>query len=162
MDRKNRHSIDTVFVLVLFAVFAVSVLMVLMLGVSSYNDITDRMEDNYENRTAAAYIAEKMRQSGGGDCVYIGQYSGCEALIFEETIDGEDYATYIYHCDGKVREMFTFKDNYLEPETGEAIVDAKGMSLEIVDDDLIRVTVEMDDDSCSSVLLNMRGGDVYE
>lgn len=161
MDRNNRHSIDVVFVLVLFAVFAVSVLMVLMLGVSSYNDITGRMEDNYENRTAAAYIAEKMRQGGGEDCVTIGQYSGQSALIFEYHIDGEDYATYIYYYDGSLREIFTYKDNFLEPQAGEVIVDAKGFELKQISEDLIKVTIEMDDESRPYVLLNTRAGTVH-
>ena len=161
MDRKNRHNIDVVFVLVLFAVFAVSVLMVLMLGVSSYNDITHRMEDNYENRTAVAYIAEKMRQNGGEDCVSIGQYSEQPALIMEETIDGEDYATYIYYYDGSLREIFTYKDNFLEPQAGEVIVDAKGFELEKLSEDLIKVTVKMDDESSPFVLLNTKAGKVH-
>ncbi|MBR5228685.1 MAG: DUF4860 domain-containing protein [Firmicutes bacterium] len=158
MDRKNRHNIDVVFVLGLFAVFAVSVLMVLMLGVSSYNDIADRMEDNYENRTAVAYIAAKARQNGGGDGVYIGQYSGQQALVFEENIDGEDYATYIYHYDGQLREIFTFKDNFLEPQAGEVIVAAEGLSLEMASENLIKVTVEMNDESRPYVLLSTDAG----
>ena len=60
MNRRRNHSIDVVFALVLFCTFAVSVLMVLIMGASSYRSVTDAMDENYEDRTGAGY-PERMR-----------------------------------------------------------------------------------------------------
>lgn len=61
---KRDHSMDFVFTLILLCIFAVSILTVLMNGVSSYEAVTDRMENNYNARTGIAYITEKVRHCG--------------------------------------------------------------------------------------------------
>jgi len=156
MNRKNRHSIDVVFVLVLFGTFAISVLMVLMVGASSYNDVTDNMNSNYEDRTGVGYIAEKVRHFDADGGIGTGNFDGINSLILTQTIDGREYATYIYYYDGSIRELFTEKDNELPPESGEVIIQAAGFSAEPVSDNMIKVTCIMEDGQSPYVILSPR------
>lgn len=155
MNRK-KHSIDVVFVLVLFCTFAVSVLMVLMVGASSYNHVTDRMARNYEDRTGAGYIAEKVRHADTAGGISTGSFQGIPALVLEQDIEGKPYATYIYYYDGCIRELFTEKGNVLPPEAGEKIIDAAGFAVQEYDSGLLRVTCRMEDGSAPYVILNPR------
>ena len=51
------HTIDTVFVLVLFCLFAAAVLMVLLAGANAYQQIADNMESQYAERTCLASVS---------------------------------------------------------------------------------------------------------
>lgn len=158
MNRK-KHSIDVVFVLVLFCTFAVSVLMVLMVGASSYNHVTDLMDSNYEDRTGAGYIAEKVRHGDSCGSIGTGSFQGQQALILTQDIGGSQYATYIYYYDGCIRELFTETDNDLPPEAGEKIIEAAGFEVQEYDGGLIRVTCRMEDGSAPYVILSPRTRD---
>ena len=84
MNRQKNHSIDIAFALTLFCTFAVSVLMVLMMGASSYNSVTRAMESNYEDRTAAGYIAEKVRHFDSHGSITAGKFDGADALLLKQ------------------------------------------------------------------------------
>lgn len=153
MNRTKKHSIDVVFVLVLFCTFAVSVLMVLMVGASSYNDVTDNMNSNYEDRTGVGYVAEKVRHFDADGGIGTGNFNGINSLILTQSIDGREYATYIYYYDGYIRELFTEKNNDLPPEAGELIIQAAGFSAEPVSGGMIKVTCTMEDGSTPYIIL---------
>ena len=53
--KSEKHNIDGAFVLVLFAVFAVTIVAVLALGANSYKKLVVRDEDSYNRRIKAAY-----------------------------------------------------------------------------------------------------------
>jgi hypothetical protein len=159
MNKSKNHSIDVVFVLVLFCTFAVSVLMVLMVGAESYNDVTDSMVDNYTERTGVGYIAEKIRHFDTADGIETGTFDNQNALIIYKNIDGSMYATYIYCYDGYIRELFTETDNKLSADAGEEIIAAAGFKAETVSEDLIKVTCIMDDGSEPYIILHPRCGE---
>ena len=102
---------DGVFVLLLFCVFAVCVLSVLLTGAGAYRRLTERDRVSYDRRTAAQYIAEKVRQADTWDDVSV------------EEIDGETYLTRIYYHDGYIRELFCAADAEMEPGDGEQIIE---------------------------------------
>lgn len=157
IKRNNAHSIDTVFVLVLLCTFAVAVLMVLMLGASSYKSAAAAVEQNYETRTAAGYIAEKVRHSSTEGSIGTGVFDGRSALLLAQEADGETYITYIYCYDGWIRELFTEEDSGLTAEAGEKLLEASDMQ---VSQDpltyLIKVTCTMKDGTVQDVLISPR------
>lgn len=63
---RSRHVIDLVFPIALFFVFAASALIVLILAADLYGSTTGRLRVNDENRSALAYIEEKIRQNDTG------------------------------------------------------------------------------------------------
>ena len=115
---------DGVFVLLLFCVFAVCVLSVLLTGAGAYRRLTERDRVSYDRRTAAQYIAEKVRQADTWNDVSVEDFGGRDALVLAEEIDGEWYETLIYYYDGYLRELFTSASGEMLPEDGEKIMEA--------------------------------------
>ena len=68
---RRGHSIDTLFALVLFGLFAMLVLLVLMSGAGAYRGIEQSMQSHYDQRTALNYVAAKVRHYDAADCVSV-------------------------------------------------------------------------------------------
>ena len=136
--RKQR--IDTVFVLIVFCVFAVSVLMVLMFGASIYKNMTEISHDGSDERLVLSYIWTKVKNHDNADSIYIDDFYGVTALCFDELIDDTIYRTAIYHYDGWVFELFCEKDLDLYPEDGVRVLSIADLTLVELNNGLINVT----------------------
>lgn len=107
----EKHEIDGVFVLLLFVLFAGSILMVLLLGASSYEKLVQRGQESYNARTGIQYIAAKLRHNDEADCVQVGSFSErtnkeadeIETLYLRMGTEEEYYYTKIYYYDGYIR-----------------------------------------------------------
>ena len=156
MNRHMKHSVDVAFALALFCTFAVSVLMVLMMGASSYRSVTDAMNENYEDRTGAGYIAEKIRHFDSRGAIAAGQFDGNDALLLIQDIDGTDYITYIYYYEGYIRELMTENGSGMTAEAGEKVLEASGFTVETAEDGMFKITCTMNDGSSPYVLVILR------
>lgn len=157
MNRQKNHSIDIAFALTLFCTFAVSVLMVLMMGASSYNSVTRAMESNYEDRTAAGYIAEKVRHFDSHGSITAGKFDGADALLLKQQADdGTEYITYIYYYDGYIRELMTEDNSGMTAEAGEKVLEAEDLSVKETGSGIFKVTCTMTDGSRPYVMINPR------
>ena len=144
----EKHEIDGVFVLILFALFAGSILMVLLLGASSYEKLVQRDQESYNTRTGIQYIAAKLRHNDEADCVQVGSFSertnkeadDITTLYLRMGADGEYYYTKIYYYDGYIREVLCLEDGELSPDAGQEILPAKGLVIK-EEGSLIQVTV---------------------
>lgn len=138
--KKNRSPITRVLALLCLTVFALCVLLVLLTAASVYRNLVDRGEETYTRRTALQYLTTRVRQA---ERVTVGVLEGCEALILEETIDGEVYTTWVYCHEGWIRELYAVPGAKLPPEAGEAIVEAEEFDLQM-EEHLLQVTVGED------------------
>ena len=136
----HRQRIDTVFVLIIFCIFAVSVLMVLMLGASIYQNMTEISREQQDERTVLSYIRTKLRSNDDNGRIFVSEWNGINALIYEEELSGRLFNTVIYHYDGYVRELFSDPDLGLGPQDGTMIMPLDSISFEQADTGLIRVT----------------------
>lgn len=144
----EKHEIDGVFVLLLFVLFAGSILMVLLLGASSYEKLVQRDQESYNGRTGVQYIAAKLRHNDEADCVQVGSFSERDNINADEIptlylrmgTEGEFYYTKIYYYDGYIREVLCAEDSGLEPEAGQEILPARGL-LFTQENSLIQVTI---------------------
>jgi len=140
MRRARGQKIDTVFVLIIFCVFAVSVLMVLMLGASIYQNMTDITRDGYDERMVLSYIWTKIKNNDDAGRISIGEFHGMPALFFDEEFDQVTYRTMLYHYDGWIYELFSEKDLGLYPEDGERITRVGDLVFQQLDHGVIRVS----------------------
>ncbi len=115
--------------LVLFGLFAVSILSVLLTGADVYQRLTARDRNTYERRTAAQYLTTKVRQADTDGCLLVSEFEGLDALQIREEIEGAVYHTWIYCFDGYIRELFTAADSELMPEAGEKILEAEAFKV---------------------------------
>ena len=136
----GKQRIDTVFVLIIFCIFAVSVLMVLMLGASIYQNMTEISREEQDERTVLSYIRTKVRNNDDNGRIFIGEFGGLPALIYEEQFDGRVFQTVIYHYNGWIRELFSEADLGFGPSDGIEIMQLDGIEFEELEDGLIRIS----------------------
>jgi len=142
MNRKTHgRSIDTVFVLVVFSIFAISVLMVLMLGASIYRNINEISTERQSEHTALAYIWTKTRNFDHAESITVGEFNGVSALIINEQINGTQFRTVIYNHNGWLLELFSDANLEFSLEDGVRVVKVNNLSFETLDYELIQVAL---------------------
>ena len=91
--RFQSHTVDLLFTLSLFCVFAVCAFLVITMGVRVYRSTTQYLEDTYSARTALSYVAEKIRQHDAEGQVALTQLDGRNAILLTDEIEGSLYET---------------------------------------------------------------------
>ena len=129
MRQEKDHSLNGLLALLLFGVFAACVMSVLLTGAAAYQRMTERDRSSYESRTAAQYIATRVRQADRAGGVTMGAFGGSDALELWETVDGEDYLTRVYCYDGWLRELFSGAGGDFAPADGEKVLEADSLTL---------------------------------
>ncbi len=131
----SSRKFDTVFIVLLFVLFALTAGMLVLIGASQYRITTDSINRNYEIRTASSYLTEKMHQYDTSSGVSVTEH----ALVFSETIEDNQYLTYIYYYDGALYELFTAADTDFVPGAGAEIMPLNGFNAEKLENGLIRI-----------------------
>jgi hypothetical protein len=149
----REQRIDTVFVLIIFCVFAISMLLVLMFGASIYKNMTEISREGYDECTTLSYFWTKVKNCDDAGKVYIGDFQGQPALCLAEVFGDTTYLTMIYRYRGRLYELFTEMGIELDPEDGMPIIDVGDLEFYELDDGLIKITA-----GAKSVLIAPRGG----
>ncbi len=157
MKKRTLYTVDTVFVLVLFAVFAITVLFVLMSGAGVYKNTQSLMQERYEERTALSYITAKVNHYDTDGTIYVTEFEGLDALAFKAEVGGVDSVTYMYYYGGSVRELTCPDGIELTPDAGQKIIEAADLDFE-TDGDLITVTCTGSKGTSASVSLHVASG----
>lgn len=117
--------------LLVFAVFAVCILLVLLTGADVYKRLVDKRQQTYDSRTMAQYLTTRVRQADQSGSIATEDFEGVSALVLREEIHGEDYLTRVYAYDGYLRELFTAADGSFHPADGEIILEADTLSFSL-------------------------------
>ncbi len=112
--------------LLVFALFAICLMLVLLTGAGSYRRLADRGEAGFAQQTAAQYISTRFHQGREPE---IQDFGGCQALVFGETYGSQTYLTRVYCLDGNLMELFSAESARLSPEDGEKILALASMEL---------------------------------
>ena len=141
-NNKKERKLSTIAALMLFAVFAVGVLMVLLGGAKLYRTLVQRDVTAYDSRTCSQYLLSKLRQAPAPGAVEICQFGDAEALGIKQVIDGDTYVTRIYCHDGWLMELFSLSEGEFSPEDGEKVLPASGLEVTQQGDLLIIAVVD--------------------
>lgn len=163
--RAANHTIDTIFVLVLFCVFTAAILMVLLSGANAYQTIASKMEEQYAERTCLSYLDAKIRHYDEIGMVGIESFGDAEALALYEDLEGIRYKTLIYFIDGYVWELFFENGLQFQPEDGQKIIPAQDLQIERKTNDLLYLTCISKDGQKEQLIVYLHSGegvDVYE
>lgn len=136
--QEKKHTVDVLFVITLFCVFALSVIVATSLGAKVYKNIVDDMDNNFNSRTAYSYIINKVHQSDTGGLVSVGTYDGYDSLDISEEIDNIMYSTHLYCYDGSLMELFSRSDQDFDPSFGTELFKLETFSISPVTDRLIK------------------------
>lgn len=159
------HTIDIVLILVLFCLFAASVLSVLLAGANGYQGIVDKMEGQYAERTCLYYLDAKIRHYDETGMVDVESFVGTDALVLYETFEETRYKTLIYYADGYVRELFFEDGLQFQPEDGQKIIPAQDLQVTRQKEDLLKLVCIGEDGRQEQLLIGLRSGkgvDWYE
>lgn len=159
MESKARnHTIDVLFVLILFAVFALSVVSLTGTGAQIYSNLVDSMETNYEARTASAYLINKIHAADSEGNVRIGTFGDGSCVLLLEEIDNITYCTYLYHYDGQLMELFTRLDDTIDPKYGTAIMEADIFTITALTDSLTEFQISDGKGGTETLYVHTRSG----
>ena len=128
---RQRHMTDQMFLVILFAVFAVCAFSLSMIGANIYSHTASVMNEDYEERIDISYVTEKIRQWDEKDSIEIGSFHGRTALIHTERINGKKYNTYLYQEKGALRELMV-KDLEKDLEVEEKYENQKTEIIELL------------------------------
>ena len=132
----QKHNIENAFVLVLFAVFAVTIVAVLALGANRYKSLVERDNESYNKRIITSYVSAQIRNNDMADAVQIGGFSspetedGVNTLHLFEEIEGMKYDLRIYYYEGRIYELFSSVEAEMSPEDGTPVMEAQGLTFE--------------------------------
>ncbi len=139
MKRANTHTIDYIFILVVLTIFSASAFFVVFIGARQYHSVASSMSENYETRTAASYLQERLNQNDTAKSVAISDVNGYDAIVLSETVSDASYLTYIYCYNGYLWEITVSEGTKVTPGTGQKIIQAQSFSLDMVSDNLYHI-----------------------
>ncbi len=157
LKRTQHHTVDILFVLSLFVVFAATAIALVLIGIQVFRTTVNGMSDNTQARVTTSYLTEKMHQgdlAGSVSIVSIGD--GVQALCLEETHEEQAYETYIYVYDGNLKELLITKGSTLLPESGQDIAKVSSLTMEQVSSHLFSFVITNVDGSTDSLYLTTR------
>lgn len=160
--KTRKHYVDIIFIVVLVAMFALSSVTLAMLGVKVYKTAsTDTSSQTLS--TASLYFAQKIRQCDNRGSVRTATLSGkVPALVVSSTAGGKNLETWVYVHDGKLKEVTVTKGNKVNPSFGQDVMSLKSVDFEIVDDELLKITMTVKGNKSSIMNLDLLGGDTSE
>lgn len=155
----KKRNLSKVLVPLVFAVFMVSVLMVLFSGADTVRSLTLRDRSSFRYRTAVQYISTRIRQADAAGLVSADNSEGLSALVLTEDIDGRQFQTRIYCYDGFLRELFCEAGTEIAPEFGEEILPMEDFRIRL-DGNTVHIGFSMPDGSDEELffLLRSEGG----
>ena len=157
LKSKNRHIVDVAFILCLMLLFVLCALSVISLGAGIYKKNIESMKDNYDHRTACAYITEKVRQSDTNGAIFVQDLFGQNALVLQEEINGTLYNTYIYDYDGYLMELYARADlNTFYPQSGQKLLEVNSFDISQESDSLFLANIVLSDGAKESVYIAKR------
>ena len=130
LNSTKSNALDTLFVLILLALFGTTSLFIIFIGAKQYDTIADKMTKTYEIRTATSYLNEKINWNDCNHSISITNLNGTPAITLQDTKNGVLHTTYIYTYDGYLRELSISEDKTLSLHLGEKIVKLSSLEIE--------------------------------
>lgn len=128
MNERNSNSVNTVFILIVFSLFAVSSLFLVLIGANVYKGIVTDMDANNKMRASLSYVANKVH-AAGTNAVELQTVDGQKALVLSSDMNGNAYKTYIYEYNGNLMELLTRAENGFQVGAGDKITPVSDFSM---------------------------------
>lgn len=141
--KEQKHSIEVVFTMVTFLVYAMVLLMFVSLGATVYRSVTQQMELHQTQRTAENYLREKVRQNDRTGDVSIGEIEGVPALQIGQTVGGKKYVTYIFTEGGSLKELLVSAEKKAKMSDGTVLLSMEAVSF-TEEQGCLTVTLQLD------------------
>ena len=137
-NKLKKHSMDIIFLMVLFLIFTFSAVSVLMMAVNSYKSVVYANEENANTRTAIAYVREQIRANDRAGDIELTDFDGTEAIKITKE---EGIILYMYCLDGYLMELETKEGADVTADFGNEIIEIKDMEFNWINNQLLEVDV---------------------
>ena len=154
--KEQKHSIEVVFTMVTFLVYAMVLLMFVSLGATVYRSVTQQMELHQTQRTAENYLREKVRQNDRTGDVSIGIIEGVPALQISQTVGGKEYVTYIFTEGGSLKELLVSAEKRAKVSDGTVLLSMEAVSF-TEEQGCLTVTLQLDDNHSHTFQIRRKG-----
>jgi len=125
----TENSISAIMALCLLAVFAVTILGVLLGGAKVYKSITRQGQTDFDGRTCQQFLLTKLRQAPSPDAVQICRFGSGDAVFIYENYGSRSFVTRIYCHKGYLMELFSVDSEVFAPEDGEKILPLENLKI---------------------------------
>jgi hypothetical protein len=130
MKSGRKFRFDSVFVLLVFGVFAAASLLLVMIGANVYRGAVKESGANNEMRSSLSYVLNKVRAYDEVGGVRLRNMDGLEVLCLTSGAEGEEgLVTYLYYYDGELREQYTFAEEPFVPGGGDVVLTPASFSM---------------------------------
>ena len=153
--KEQKHSIEVVFTMVTFLVYAMVLLMFVSLGATVYRSVTQQMELHQTQRTAENYLREKVRQNDRTGDVSIGEIEGVPALQIGQTVGGKEYVTYIFTEGGSLKELLVSAEKKAKMSDGTVLLSMEEVSF-AEEQGCLTVTLQLNDNHSHTFQIRRR------
>ena len=140
--RQKKHSVDTLFSILLFAIFVLILLLLLLFSARMYQISVTNLEENQNLHTAMTYVGTKFRQHDQPESVSLAEIGGIPCLRFTDTIDGDSYDTCLYLYREELKELFSADTGSLPPDVGTTIASLSSFTVTEEPGGLYRIRME--------------------
>ena len=154
--KEQKHSIEVIFTMVTFLVYAMVLLMFVSLGATVYRSVTQQMELHQTQRTAENYLREKVRQNDRAGDVSIGEIEGVPALQIGQTVGGKEYVTYIFTEGGSLKELLVSAEKKAKMSDGTVLLSMEEVSF-AEEQGCLTVTLQLDDNHSHTFQIRRKG-----
>lgn len=160
--RPTSHSISTMFVFVLVGLFALTSLILMLIGTRVYRHVTEDAARNSDSQLVLTYLGNKVHTFDSSDGVLLANRDGLPVLCLSEIIEGEAYETDIYVYQGTLRERFMAAEDAFDPADGEALTEVTSLTFAMLSPNLLQATVVMPDGETRSLRMALRASAAKE
>lgn len=150
----QKHSIASLFSLVLFGLFVLFLLMMLLFSARVYQKQISNTDTELSLGTASAYITTKFRQHDSADSIFTGELEGIPALCFRDSVEGQDYITYIYLSGTSLKELFTPENSSATANAGITIAELQDFQTEKLENGFFRISLRNTDGNTEEFYLH--------
>lgn len=155
MTHMKKNHLGSVLVLLVFAVFVVSILLVLLTGADVVQKLNDRDQRSYDHRTVYQYLTTRIRQADQKGMISVRETDEGSVLVLSEIIEDEPYETLVYCREGYLNELFIEAGLEMELEFGESILPLR--QLQCTDfGDRIHISFTMTDGQEQQMMIALR------
>ena len=117
----TRHPVAELASLLLFGIFVLFLLLMLLFSARLYQQTVKNTNAENTLGTAVSYLTTKFRQHDTVNGIFTGKLDNLSALCFRDTLNDQDYITYIYLDQGNLKELFTSDSSSANASAGTTI-----------------------------------------
>lgn len=149
-------SLDSFFILLLLCIFAFGSLFVVIFSIDAYQNISDKMNNNFKQITPLSYVASKVRQSDTSDSIKLEDKEGLTALVIKSEDNNEICETWIYNYDGYIYEIYISEGTEFSLSDGNAIFENNKIEFSIINNNLLSIYIYNEDNISMNLTLALR------